>query len=128
MQKGKKSKRRPTRDEALKVLRYVWKDLKVPQREIATGTGLNQGSVSKILNGGFQEVEGRAYQVWKYANSRAEKAGYKAGPPTATKADSRLTAKISEVWDRTDEGADALIKLLDAADLMQKRRKTERGT
>lgn len=122
MQHSKKRQRMPRRDEALKVLNYVWKDLGVPQREFAAATGLKQGSISKILNGSFRDVDGRAYEVWKYASHRAKKAGYKPGRPTDAQADARLAHKINEVWDRTAEGADALIKLLDAAELIQKRR------
>ena len=122
MQGRKKRQRIPTREEALKVFQYVWKDLKVPQREFAAATGLNQGSISKILKGSFRDLEGRAYQVWEYASDRARKAGYRPGQPSAAPGESRLAQKINDVWDRTPEGADALIKLLDAADLMQKRR------
>jgi hypothetical protein len=122
MQNGKKRQRMATRDEALKVLRYVWKDLGVAQREFAAATGLNQGSISKILNGSFRDVDGRAYEVWKYATDRAKKAGYKPRQPTVAQVDARLAQKINQVWDRTAEGADALIKLLDAADQIQKRR------
>jgi hypothetical protein len=83
--------------------------------------------ISKILKGSFKGMEGRAYEVWKYANDRASKAGHGPRPLATRGADSRLAQRISEVWDRTPEGADALFKLLDAADLMQKRRKSERG-
>lgn len=127
MQDGKKRQRTPTRDEVLTVIRYVWKDLGVPQREFAQGTRLNQGSVSKILRGQFKAVEGRAYQVWEYAKHRADKAGGFKGQRQGDRADARLVEKIGKVWDRTEEGADALLKLLDAAALMQKRRRGERG-
>jgi len=126
MQHGKRQK--PTREEVLVLFKHIKENRDVLQREIAAGTGLHQGAVSKILNGHFQNVEGRAYQVWKYAKHRADKTGYKSERPDAGKADSRLTEKISKVWDRTEEGANALLKLLDAADLMQKRRRAERDT
>lgn len=126
MQSSKKKPRRPTREEAVTLLRYVWKDLDVPQREFAAATGLNQGSISKILNGTFRDVDGRAYKVWKYAKRRADKAGGYPGKAASAKGDARLTEKINEVWDRTAEGADALLKLLDAADLIQNRRGTQR--
>jgi len=124
MHKGNKQNRRPTRAEALAVFAYLWKDLDVKQSEIASDTGLDQGSVSKILNGSFRTVEGRAYQLWKYAKRRADKAGYKPRQPNATVVDERLMEKMRQVWDHTEEGTDALLKLLDAADLIQKRRKT----
>ena len=112
----------PARQDVLAVFQYVWKDLEVPQREIAQETGLDQGSVSKILGGAFRNLQGRAYRLWKYAKRQADKAGYKAGKRSGGKIDLRLTEKINHVWDRTDEGAEALLKLLDAADMIQKGR------
>lgn len=113
----------PSRQEVLEVFHFIWKNLDLAQTEIARGAGVDQGSVSKILNGSFRHLKGRAYRLWKYAKRRAEKAGYKAARPGA-KSDPRLMEKINRVWDRTDEGAEALLKLLDAADLIQKRRRS----
>lgn len=124
MQKGKKTTGAalPSRQEVLAVFQFVWKDLRVRQIEIARETKLDQGSVSKILRGAFSDLDGRAYVLWKYAKTRAEKAGFKPGKPPTAKVDPRLAEKISRVWDRTEEGAEALLKLLDAADLIQRRR------
>ncbi|MBI3373763.1 MAG: hypothetical protein HY017_18725 [Betaproteobacteria bacterium] len=123
MQYGKKRlANKPAHQDVLAVFQFVWKDLNVPQAEIARETGLDQGSVSKILRGSFRNLEGRAYRLWKYAKSRADSAGYKAGKSSGGKTDPRLVEKINRVWDRTDEGAEALLKLLDAADMIQKRR------
>lgn len=121
MQPNKQPKQ-PSRDEVLAVFNYVWKDLKLPQREIARDTGLDQGSVSKLLRGTFRKLDGRAYRLWKYAKAKADKAGYTPARASRTKVDHRLEEKISRVWDKTEEGAEALLKLLDAADLIQKRR------
>src|SRR5882672_5547956 len=112
----------PTRQDALAVFQFVRKELKVQQTKIARETGLDQGSVSKILRGSFGNLKGRAYRLWKYAKSRADKAGYRPGQASGGKTDTRLTEKINRVWDQTEEGAKALLKLLDAADLIQRRR------
>lgn len=120
----RKVKRKPARPDVMAVFTFVWKNLKVQQSEIARETGLDQGSVSKILRGSFRKLEGRAYQLWKYAKSRAEKGGYKPGTPLKAKTDPRLEEKINRVWDQTEEGAEALLKLLDAAELIQKRRRS----
>jgi transcriptional regulator with XRE-family HTH domain len=106
----------------LAVFKFVWKELKVQQTEIARETGLDQGSVSKILRGSFDSLKGRAYRLWKYAKGRADKGGYKPGQASGVKSDVRLAEKINRVWDQTEEGAKALLKLLDAADLIQRRR------
>lgn len=111
----------PSREEALAVFTFVRQKLGVKQREIGKETGLDQGSVSKLCKGNFRNVKGRAYRLWKYAKRRADKAGYQAGQPAEAKGDSRLAEKINRVWDQTEEGAQALLKLLDAADLIQKR-------
>ena len=117
-----KQPKQPSRDEVLAVFNYVWKDLKLPQREIACETGLDQGSVSKLLRGTFRKLDGRAHRLGKYAKAKADKAGYTPARASRTKADHRLEEKINRVWDKTEEGAEALLKLLDAADLIQKRR------
>jgi len=122
MQTSKRRPSKPTRDEALALFRELRPVYGVRQREIAADTGLNQGAVSKILKGSFKSLEGRAYQVWKYAKQRAEKHGYERPRRAVGKADPRLTEKVAQVWDQTEEGAKALLKLLDAANLMQKRR------
>lgn len=110
------------------LFRHIRDELHVRQREISAGTGINQGSVSKILRGSFKNLDGRAYQVWRYAKRRADEAGrYKLAQSTDDKVNARLAEKISKVWDRTEEGANALLKLLDAAELMQKRRKESPG-
>jgi transcriptional regulator with XRE-family HTH domain len=113
----------PTREEALALFKELRPTYGLLQREIAKGTGLNQGSVSKILGGSFKKLEGRAYQVWKYASQKAAERGYKPSRQPARKPDPRLTEKIAQVWDRTEAGANALLKLLEAADLIQKRRR-----
>lgn len=111
----------PSREEALAVFTFVRQKLGVKQREIGKATGLDQGAVSKLCKGNFRNVKGRAYRLWKYAKRRADKAGYQMGRPAEAQADSRLAEKINRVWDQTEEGAQALLKLLDAADLIQKR-------
>ena len=125
MQHGKRKHHGPTRQEALALFQNLRPKYGVRQREIAAATGLNQGSVSKILKGSFKTVEGRAYQVWKYARQRAEKSPHGLPNQLLGKTDPRLAEKVAEVWDRTEEGARALLKLLDAADLMQKRRSSQ---
>ena len=112
----------PSREDVLAVFRFVWKELKVPQREIARETKLDQGTVSKLLRGSFRDLDGRAYQLWKYAKRRADNGGYKTSQTSSAKTDSRLVEKIKRVWDKTDEGAEALLKLLDAAEMIQTRR------
>jgi len=125
MQSGKRKRGAPTRQEALALFQELRPKYGVRQREIADATGLNQGAVSKILKGAFRTVEGRAYQVWKYARQRAEKSAYGLPSSIPGKADPRLAEKIAQVWDQTEEGANALLKLLDAADLIQKRRSSQ---
>ena len=121
MQNSKQT-RQPPREEVLAVFNYIWKELKLPQSEIARETGLDQGSVSKLLRGTFCKLDGRAYRLWEYAKTKAEKAGYTTDRTGRARADRRLEEKINRVWDKTEEGAEALLKLLDAADLIQKRR------
>lgn len=122
MRKGKPRKEQPpSRQEALAVFTFLRDNLGVLQREIAHGTGMDQGSVCKLLKGRFREVKGRAYRLWKYAKPLADKGGYEPGD-AGLKPDERLAEKLNRVWDRTEEGAKALLKLLDAAEMMQKRR------
>lgn len=121
MQNGKQPSQ-PPREEVLAVFNYIWKELKLPQSEIARETGLDQGSVSKLLRGTFRKLDGRAYRLWEYAKVQADKAGYTPDKAGQINADRRLEEKINRVWDKTEEGAEALLKLLDAADLIQKRR------
>lgn len=123
MQHRKRKRNIPTREEALALFKELRPTYGVLQTEIAAGTGMNQGSVSKILGGSFKKLEGRAYKVWKYASQEAAKRGYKPSRQPAGKPDARLTEKIAQVWDRTEAGTRALLKLLEAADLMQKRRR-----
>lgn len=124
MYRGKKQTAgpQPTRQDVLAVFQFVRKELKVKHKEIARETGIDQGSVSKILRGSFDNLKGRAYRLWKYAKSRADRGGYKPGKASGAKTDARLAEKINRVWDQTEEGAKALLKLLDAADLIQRRR------
>jgi transcriptional regulator with XRE-family HTH domain len=122
MQPSKNKHRTPSHLEAVALFQELRANHGVRQREIAAATGINQGSVSKILRGSFKAVEGRAYEVWKYARQRVDKNQHDRSSQSLSKTDPRLTEKIDEVWDGTEAGARALLKLLDAADLMQKRR------
>src|SRR5262245_50700958 len=101
MQERRRKRRRPTHQEAVELFQDLRRKYGVRQREIAAATGLNQGAVSKILRGSFKTVEGRAYQVWKYASQRTGESQHERPSRRVNKADPRLTDKITEVWDRT---------------------------
>lgn len=78
--------------------------------QIAKELAISQSQVSRACAGKFQTVSQTIMQICMFLDVEVVL------PGLSSRHEERLTAKILKLWDRTPEGADRLLRLLDALD------------
>jgi transcriptional regulator with XRE-family HTH domain len=87
------------------------------QKLIAKGSGVNQSQVSRILSGKFKNAESKnVIKLCKYANISLKK--IHDAPPDPSK-NTVLMAAIGQIWDGSDNHAEAIAGVLIALKKIQ---------
>lgn len=88
------------------VLRAKFIELGMKQKAIAQACGLDQGQVSRILNGHFKEYKGHVENLCKYAEISIV-------PHTVDPSQNpALMQALRKVWDGSDKHAQAIAKVV----------------
>lgn len=101
------------RDFVYRTVKDAWQRRLFTQEEVARHLKVNQGQISKILNGHFVRPTGHALRLFEYANSLSVDQPAPDAELQAMKA--RLIDKLMSAWDQSTQGARALEDLLDVA-------------
>lgn len=87
-------------------LRARFVELGMKQKAISEACGLNQGQVSRILNGRFKECKGHVARLCKYAEITIV-------PHTVDPSQNlTLMQALRKVWDGSDKHAQAIAKVV----------------
>lgn len=87
--------------------------------DIAKRLGVSQSQVSRACAGKFQSLSQSIMQICKFLDVEV------CLPGLAAEHEERLTAGILRLWDKTPEGADRLLRLLEALDEVKRAQATE---
>lgn len=113
----------PSAEEMHLYIRCAWENGVFSQAEAAAELGVDQGQVSKIVNGHFRRPGGHAARLFAYAKGRLEASGTfdtsrdRDGTQGMQNA---LIASLLSAWDGTTRGAEALIDILNGARQLQR--------
>lgn len=87
--------------------------------DIANRLGVSQSQVSRACAGKFQSLSQSIMQICKFLGVEVSL------PGLAAEHEERLSAGILRLWDKTPEGADRLLRLLEALDDVKRAQGTE---
>jgi transcriptional regulator with XRE-family HTH domain len=87
--------------------------------EIARISGVNPGQASRILNGKFSTVSGSVLQICKILgvdplDTKTRQIQTSSKSVQAAAGWAKLEASMLRAWDRTPQGADKLVKVIEA--------------
>ncbi len=99
------------RDQMLAIIQTAWREKAFRQGEAAAELKIDQGQISKIVNGRFRRAAGNAAKLFEYANRRLADAQQEGDAETLRAA---LVKQLLATWDQTAPGAQSLMALLEA--------------
>lgn len=95
------------------------------QEDAARALGVHQGQISKILRGHFVRSSGLPQRLFAYANevlAHDSSVHQDSLRDEHRELERELTLCLMNAWDRTSDGAKALISILDGLAKLRKRR------
>lgn len=115
---------KPTQQEReilLRKLKEVVAAREISQADLARATGVDPGQISRILAGDFVTFAGAVVSICKVLGITPDAEGAKTGantragsPPARDLSWSKVERAVKRLWDETPDGADQLVRVLDA--------------